>query len=320
MVLDAEVLRVGVIGGGGMGREHVVNLAARPDAEVVVVADVVAENAAAAAALADAEASVDPFAVARRSDVHAVVIASPDETHAGLAIAAIQSGHHVFCEKPVANTVEDARRVLEAEAVAGGSLVQVGFMRQYDPAHRQVFDALAGVGRLQHVRCVHRNTNDQWSRPLEVVLTQSLIHDVHTVRWLSGSEFRSVMTHVVSRRRPVDHLTVVGTLTDGTTATLEFVEAAYGYDVEIEVTAEDGMVICAQPGNPVVRQQQSAHRFVGDDWFGRFSEAYRLEMDDWVGGVFAGEVRGPSTSDGLAAQSVVAAAIRSAATGLPESV
>jgi len=314
------VLRVGVIGAGGMGREHVSNLVARPDVEVSVVADINVENAAAVAAIAGAHTSTDPLALVRSTTVDAVVIASPDETHAELTIAAIESGLHVFCEKPVASTVEDAQRVLEVEAAAGGPLVQVGFMRQYDPAHLQVFDALAAVGRLQHVRCVHRNTNDQWSRPLEVVLTQSLIHDVHTVRWLSGSEFVSVMTYVVGRRRPVDHLTVVGSLADGTTATLEFVEAAYGYDVEIEVTAEEGMVVCSQPGQPIVRQQHSLHRFVGDDWFGRFSEAYRLEIDDWVGGALAGEVRGPTTVDGVAAQRVVAAAIRSFRTGQPEPV
>ena len=303
-----------------MGREHVSNLAARPDVEVVVVADVIAESATVAAEIAGAAPSIDPLAAARSADVDAVVIASPDETHAELAIAAIESGHHVLCEKPVASTVEDAQRVLDAETSTGRSLVQVGFMRQYDPAHRQMYDALAGVGRIQHLRCVHRNTNDQWSRPLEVVLTQSVIHDVHTIRWLSGSEFSSVMTSVVGRRRPVEHLTVVGRLVDGTTATLEFVEATYGYDVEIEVTGEEGMVICSQPGQPIVRQERSAHRFVGDDWFGRFREAYRLEIADWVGGVMADEVRGPTTADGLAAQRVVAAAIRSAATGQPESV
>jgi myo-inositol 2-dehydrogenase/D-chiro-inositol 1-dehydrogenase len=109
-------------------------------------------------------------------------------------------------------------------------------------------------------------------------------------------------------------------MADGSTVTIEFVEATYGYDIDVEVTCEHGMVTAPQPAQPVVRFEGAGHQHIGDDWFGRFSEAYRAEAADWIAGVRAGEVRGPTSIDGLAAQRVVDAAIRSAASGQREMV
>jgi myo-inositol 2-dehydrogenase/D-chiro-inositol 1-dehydrogenase len=249
-----------------------------------------------------------------------VVIASPDDTHADLTIVAVERGRFVLCEKPLASVVVDAERVVAAEAVAGRPLVQVAFMRQYDPAHLQVRSVVSELGLVRHVRAVHRNTNHQLERPLDLVLSQSLIHDVHTARWLTGTEFSSITTQVVSGPQPVEHVVLLGVMADGSTVTIEFVEAAYGYDVEVEVTCERGMVAAPQPARPIVRSEGAAHQHVGNDWFGRFSEAYRLEVEDWIAGIRAGEVRGPTSVDGLVAQRVVDAAIRSAASGEREQI
>jgi myo-inositol 2-dehydrogenase/D-chiro-inositol 1-dehydrogenase len=313
-------IQIGVIGAGGMGREHIKNLAAIDGVEVVVVADVDASAALDAAGLCDAAASTDAAGVAADSRLDGVVIASPDQTHADLTIAAVEQDGFVLCEKPLASNVADAERVVAAEVAAGRPLVQVAFMRQFDPAHLQVRSAMTELGSVRHVRSVHRNTNHQWERPLELVFSQSLIHDVHTARWLTGTEFSSITTQVVSGQRPVEHVVLLGAMADGSTVTIEFVEATYGYDVEVEVTCEGGVVTASPPSQPVVRSEGAAHQHVGDDWFGRFSEAYRLEAEDWIAGIRADEVRGPTSIDGLAAQRVVDAAIRSAASGDREQV
>jgi len=312
--------RIGVIGAGGMGREHIKNLAAIDGVEVAVVADIDATAALDAAGLCDAAASTDAADVAADLRLDGVVIASPDDTHADLTIVAVERGRFVLCEKPLASVVVDAERVVAAEAAAGRPLVQVAFMRQYDPAHLQVRSVVSELGLVRHVRAVHRNTNHQLERPLDLVLSQSLIHDVHTARWLTGTEFSSITTQVVSGPQPVEHVVLLGVMADGSTVTIEFVEAAYGYDVEVEVTCERGMVAAPQPARPIVRSDGAAHQHVGNDWFGRFSEAYRLEVEDWIAGIRAGEVRGPTSVDGLVAQRVVDAAIRSAASGEREQI
>ncbi len=313
-------LRVGVIGTGGMGREHIANLSALDGVDVVVVADIDESAATSAASISGAEASTDPSSVVLDTALDAVVIASPDDTHAELAIAAVECGKHVLCEKPLASTAADAERVVAAERAAGGALVQVGFMRQFDPAHLQLRAAMADLGSLRHLRSAHRNTNHQWERPLELVFSQSLIHDVHTARWLSGAEFTSVVAQVVSGPRPVEHVVVLGTMSNGPTVTIEFVEATYGYDIEVEATCEHGVAAAAQPAQPTVKSGGAKHRHIGADWFGRFADAYRAEAADWVAGVRAGGVFGPTSADGLAAQRVVDAAIRSASSGRREVV
>lgn len=313
-------LRVGVIGAGGMGREHVANLSAIDGVDIVVVADVVADAAAAAASSVGAEVSTDPLQVAARPDLDALVIASPDDTHAELTLAAIAAHTPTLCEKPLAGTVSDAERVAAAESAAGGSLVQVGFMRQYDHAHLQVRDAVADLGAIHHIRSAHRNTNHHWQRGLDVVLTQSVIHDVHTARWISNAEFVSVVTQVVRSAERIEHVVVLGEMDSGSTVTMEFVEATYGYDIDVEVSARGGVVNIAQPPQPVIRRDGAAHRYIGADWFGRFRTAYRLEVQNWIQGVLIGQVHGPTTGDGLAAQRVVAAALRSAASGQREPV
>jgi myo-inositol 2-dehydrogenase/D-chiro-inositol 1-dehydrogenase len=313
-------IRVGVIGAGGMGREHIKNLAAIDGVEVAVIADVDATAAFDAAGLCDAAASTNAAGVAADSRLDGVVIASPDHTHADLTIVAVERGGFVLCEKPLASDVADAERVVAAEVAGGRPLVQVAFMRQYDPAHLQVRAAANELGPVRHVRSAHRNTNHQWERPLDLVFSQSLIHDVHTARWLTGTEFSSITAQVVSGPRPVEHVVLLGAMADGSTVTIEFVEASYGYDVDVEVTCERGVVTAPQPAQPVVRVEGGGHQHIGDDWFGRFGEAYRLEAQDWIAGIRAGEVRGPTAMDGLAAQRVVDAAIRSAASGEREQV
>ena len=313
-------LRVGVIGAGGMGREHIANLSAVAGVEIAVVADVVADAAVAAAATVGADVSVDAVGVAARDDLDALVIASPDDTHAELALAAIAAGTPTLCEKPLAATVPDAERVVAAEAATGRSLVQLGFMRPYDAAHVQVRDAVAELGELLHIRSAHRNTNHAWQRSLDVVCTQSLIHDVHTARWMSGAEFVSVVTQVVRSVERIEHVVVLGAMDDGSTVTMEFVEATYGYDIDLEVSSRHGVVSIAQPPQPTVRRDGAGHVHIGDDWFGRFRDAYRVEIETWVAGVRNDVVDGPTTHDGLAAQRVVAAALRSAETGQREQV
>ncbi len=308
-------LRIGVIGAGGMGREHIRNLSALEDVEVAVVADAVEAAAVAGAQIAGAKSTIDSIAVATQEGLDAVVIASPDDTHAELTIAAIRAGKKVLCEKPLAVTVEDALAVVHAEQAAGQPMVQVGLMRVYDPAHQQVQSAMLELGPLHHLRLVHRNTNFDWERPLDVVFSQSLIHDIHTARWLSGSEFVTVVAQVVRTGARINYVNLLGQLQNGATVTVEFAEATYGYDVEIEATCEEGMAIAAQPAHPVVRRDGASHRHIGDDWFGRFTEAYRIEAAEWTAGVRVAQVRGPGSADGLAAQRVVAAAIESAESG-----
>src|SRR4051812_40052430 len=129
--------RIGVIGAGLMGLTHVRLLrGAVAGAEVVAVSDALPEAAERAAAEAGIDTlHADALDLIGDERVEAVVVASPAGTHEAFAVACIEAGKPVLCEKPLAETVEACRRVLDAEVAAGRRLVQVGFMRRFDPGY-----------------------------------------------------------------------------------------------------------------------------------------------------------------------------------------
>ena len=137
-------LRIGVIGTGGMGGRHARNFARYVGAaDLVAIMDVDKARAAEVAkSCGGAAVFDDALALINDPSVNALVIASPDPTHADLAIACIQAGKPVLCEKPLGVNLEDAERVLRAEVAGGKRLVQVGLMRMFDPQHMALKQAI----------------------------------------------------------------------------------------------------------------------------------------------------------------------------------
>ena len=71
-------------------------------------------------------------------DIDAVVVTTLDPFHEQYVMAAIKAGKYVFCEKPLAPEADACKRIVEAEMATGKQLVQVGFMRRYDPGYGQL--------------------------------------------------------------------------------------------------------------------------------------------------------------------------------------
>ncbi|MEM7324134.1 MAG: Gfo/Idh/MocA family oxidoreductase [Actinomycetota bacterium] len=308
-VPDGSVIRVGVIGCGGMGGWHADNLDRQPGVSVTACADVVPAAAEAVAQRLGAEVR-DGDALAAADDVDAILIASSDASHARYAVAAIARRTPCFVEKPLGETLEQADRILDAEVAAGRRLARVGFMRELDPAHQQVVEQLADLGPITRIRSVHRNV-DPARRTVEVLFAQSLIHDIHTIRRLSGEEVASVRGHVVTRSDGFRDVLMVCVLESGALGLVDFEDQAFAYEVQVEVTAERGMVATVPHPRAVVRRDGEESLPVGADWFSRFEEAYRLEIEEWVAGLRTGTPTGPSVWDGYAAQVVADAAMTS---------
>ena len=299
-----------------MGRFHADTLAALPGVRVAAIADPYPHPDLAAHESAGTEISTDAAACAA-AGWDGVVIASPDETHSELTLAALAAGSRVLCEKPLSHDLPGARAVIDAEVELGERRVQVGFMREVDPAHAAMAEQLAGLGDLQYLRCTHRNTNAD-ARPPATVLVQSLIHDIHTVRWLAG-EVVDVDARAVPRPGGLLHVLLVLRLASGATATVEFSDNTYAYEVEVEATSANGMVMTSAPQRPRLRIDGDHRTPIGDDWFGWFADAYRIQDRLWVASLDGAAV-GPTAVDGLAAQLVAEAALASIDQGQPVAV
>ncbi len=315
-----EPVRVGVVGVGGMGTFHARTLADLAGVEVAVVADPFAPNVERLVAELGCAGSADPTAVAGDPGLDAIVIASPDETHPELAIAALEAGLWVLCEKPLATNLVDARRVVDAEVALGARRLQMGFMREYDPAHVQLCEAVAEMGRLDAWRSVHRNCNDA-PRPLSLIVGQSLVHDFHSVHFLTGA--RIVEVHGFGGRPLGDsfrHVTAVCRTEHDLQAIVEFDDCGFAYEVLVDVLGEHGDAATGAPLRAVRRRNGAVETVIGPDWFAYFADAYRAQDAAWVASIRAGAATGPTAWDGVLAQAVVDATLESLATGVTTAV
>ncbi len=315
-----ETVRIGVVGVGGMGSFHARTLAGLAHVDVVAVADPYEPNALSVAAELGARALFDPMELAQSTDLDGIVVASPDATHADLTIAAIAKGTHVLCEKPLATNVADARRVADAEVALGQRLVQLAFMREYDPAHLQLMAELPAIGEIHYVRTVHRNSNE-FPRPLEQIVGQSMVHDIHSVRFLTGQEIVSVMAFgSAACGSSFQHVMAVCELSSGIHATIEFDDHGYAYDVSVEMLGAGGDALTGLPSRAVTRRNGAVNTFIGPDWFAWFADAYRLQDAAWIESIRAGSTVGPSVWDGVVSQLVIDAIMTSLHTRLPVDV
>jgi predicted dehydrogenase len=318
-------VRVGVVGTGIMGADHSNTLHRHVSgAAVTMVADLdLARAREVAAALPDVRATDDGFALIGDPTVDAVVVASADSTHADLAVAAVQAGKPVMCEKPLAPTLPECRRVVEAELAAVGAggppLVSVGFMRRFDPGYLELRSALeAGAcGTPLLVHCVSRGVASGPGSTSESSVIGSAVHELDTVPWLLDAPVVEVSWHAPRSTAVVpdmqDPQLLLLRTADGALTTVEvFLNARYGYDIRCEVVGDRGTLALTDPARVVADADRRRATGYPADWRPRFADAYRLELQAWVDAVAAGRPPPLATArDGLIAGAVADAVITS---------
>ncbi|MFO1541098.1 MAG: Gfo/Idh/MocA family oxidoreductase [Chloroflexota bacterium] len=321
----ADRVRIGVIGVGMIGELHARFVAQRiGEAELVAVADAdTARAAAVAGALGGATVHADGPALIADPHVAAVLIASPDGTHADLTRACLAAGKPVLCEKPLATSVAAAWEVVTAERATGRRLIQLGFMREFDPPHAAVRAAVAAdrLGDVVLVRSVHVNRDRGGRQPTYAeTIVNSIIHDIHSARFLSGREIVEVdarsVPYAPDAPETCRFLTISCTLDDGSLALLDVnCESGYGYRVWAEVVGTRASATTADPAPAILAADGVLGSAVPPGFRERFEEAYFLQDAAWVRSLVTGVPVGPSAWDGYAALAVADAAIASVREG-----
>ena len=316
-------IRVGLIGAGVMGADHARTLATQiSGATLQVVCDADAARAKAVAAeWGVANTAADPLAVIKRPDVDAVLIASPDATHGELTMAAIKAGKPVLCEKPLAPASAECLRVIDAEVRGGKRLVQVGFMRRFDPSYADMKAVLQSgtVGQPLMFHCFHRNVSaPPWFTSI-MAITNSAPHEFDIARWLLEADYKSISVFRPSgvvAEKPGAPVFMVAETTKGQLVNIEINNnAAYGYDVRGELVGEKGTVSLGSPaGSEISLNGLQAARYP-EDWRPRFAEAYRLQLQAWIKSIETGKPAGASAWDGYAAALVAEAGVAALARG-----
>lgn len=153
-------IRIGVIGCGGQGTGHVGDLvkrSAEENIEVVAISDVYQRRVTRAKNIAKCEGYLDYRKLLERSDIDAVLIATPDHWHGKISIDAMDSGKHVYCEKPLTHTVEQAIAVRNAVRKYK-KVLQVGPNATAEDGYWQANKAVQD-GRIGKVTWAHGSYN-----------------------------------------------------------------------------------------------------------------------------------------------------------------
>lgn len=324
-----ELLQVGVIGTGAIGRTHIERMTNQiTGVKVVAVSDLDQETAGKVAEKYNAKCYEEGEDVINDPDVQAVVVASWDPTHEKYVLAAIKAGKYVLCEKPLAETTESCRRIVDAEMAVGRHLVQVGFMRRFDVGYCSMKAELdsGNYGAPLMVHCVHRNATSNSQYETKVNVTGTAIHEIDVMRWLLGEDIISakiiqprVSRYVANGQK--DPQIIMLQTRSGVIIDIEtFMHCQYGYDVQCEVVGEDGTLRLPDPAQIAVRHKGKCSFDILKDWRYRFADAYNTEFQSWVDYTKQGMVGGPTAWDGYAAIAVSDACLKSRETGTDEAV
>jgi predicted dehydrogenase len=287
---SAPPLRIGLVGHGFMGRMHslawqtvgrAIDVPLRPELTAIAGRD--GQAAARAARAGGWQSSTDDWrALIERDDIDLVDITTPGGLHAEITLAALAAGKHVLCEKPLANTLAEARAMTDAaeEAAARGVLSMVGFNYRRTPALALARDLVAAgrLGRIRHIRALYLQ---DWIVDPEFPLVWRLrkedagsgalgdlgAHLIDLAHFLTGSRLTglSALTRTFVEERPLaasasglsgaagtergrvtvdDAAVFFGTCEDGAIATFEATRFAPGRKnaMRIEVNGSDGSV------------------------------------------------------------------------------
>lgn len=327
MTFHLKPVRVGLIGAGRMGSFHAENLAWRvPGAILAAVAD---PQPGAADALTNklgvAKAYSDLHALLQDPEIEAVAIAAPARTHAEWVIAAAKAGKHVFCEKPMAVTLDEADRAIAA-AKDAGVVLQVGFNRRFDSGFAAAIAAVkAGEnGTTQLSRSLTRDPglHDPSRIPQWTIFLETLIHDFDTLLHFNpGAKPVEVYALADALVRPdfkdkglLDTSVVTIRFDNGAIATAEAnFQAVYGYDVRGEVFGSKGMLQAGHiNANHCVRYHQdgiaiATSRMDSD----LLREAYVTEMAEFARCIRSGETPRATGEDARNALEIALACIDS---------
>jgi predicted dehydrogenase len=317
-----------VIGAGRAGMIHAVSFRTRvPDAQLVAVADPFEE--AARKACNELELSkyyLDYRDALQDKDIDAVVIVTPTVYHREIAVAAANAGKHILCEKPMAMNENECDEMIE-NARKNKVKFQMAFMRRFDESFMQAKD-IVDSGEIGDVVMVRSNTRgpsvpQKWMYDIDKSngpLAEVNSHDIDTLRWFTGSEFKSVYAIGGNYRSPealpdypdfYDNVILNAVFENGMQGSIDGAQGvAYGYDARVEILGVKGCIFLGQVHEKTIAvcsKEKGMVRPIMNSWRYLFREAYLAEDIHFIDCILNGKEPRVTGIDGKMAVKVVKA-------------
>jgi len=319
-------LQVGVIGVGMIGQDHIRRFTnTLAGASIIAVSDVDAKQAEKVGAAINANTYTTGEELIAAKEVEAVIVASWGPTHARYVLACIAAGKPCFCEKPLAETVEDCEAVLDAETKHGTRLVQLGFMRRFDAQYQAMKETIQSgqIGAPLIFQGGHRNPSVPGYYTANNALTDTAVHDIDIARYLLDDEPAAITVKAPRKNSRgnglADPLLTLIEMRSGALVAIETsVNIGYAYDIRGEVIGESGVVTLAETNPVVVKTNGGFFGRVPADWRERFGDAFTAEFRAWIAAAQIGGAAGPSAWDGYVATVTSGSGVKAIASGRRE--
>lgn len=329
-------IRLAVLGLGRLGTIHAENLSDHTNGvQLVCVVDPFGDRAQQVAKELGVEQwEKDPNKIFEDPTIDGVVIATPTSTHAEMVKLAAQSKKHIFVEKPITQTLEEATEVIQV-IKENNVLCQVGFMRRFHPDFVEAKKRIdAGeIGKPIYFKGFTRdNPPDKYDiSPSSEFLKRSggifldlAIHDYDIARHLMGSDVTSilaagrvVMNPFMAAYGDVDQAITYMEFDSGATGDIESSRTSpYGFDIGCEVIGTEAAIQI-----PSIRQKKatilntSGKSEPGPIFPPSMTASYRLEIDEFIKSIKESQQSACGEEDGKAALELAVAATESYKTG-----
>ena len=323
-------LNVGIIGLGRIGWLHAEHLAGAIRGARLVAAAVDPEHRRRLEDEGNAPCPLvaDVAALVGDPRIDAIVIASSSNAHHEHLALAAGAGKAIFCEKPLADSVERAMQAAEVVRQAGVPF-QVGFQRRFDPGYARARDLVA-AGAIGAPEMFRGLTCDRIP-PVDYLRTSGGlfwdlgIHDFDAARFLMADDVVAVQATgailvepALAEFEDVDHGIVTLRFGRGGLGVVQNAwRAPYGYDIRAEIHGTLGKIVTEvdEEVPASLYDQRGAVTARHVQFVERFREAYRLELQAFVDAVLAGRAPSPGVEDAIQGILIADAATRSQRTG-----
>jgi myo-inositol 2-dehydrogenase/D-chiro-inositol 1-dehydrogenase len=327
----ASEIGLGLIGAGAIGRVHAKNIQTGiKGARLAAVADV--DQKAANAVAGDANVFSDYHEMIKDESVDGIIVCTPPFLKMDITKAAAEAGKAVFCEKPIAVTLEDADKMVGLVKGAGLKF-QVGYQRRFDPSYIKARSAMES-GELGKLLLLKEHNRDPpgpilgWSTiPSKSggIFLDTTSHDFDAVRWLSGSEVERVYAEGAAqvydelrKNGDFDTTTVVMKLASGALAYVDSCyNTVYGFDARLEMLGTQAAVSVdiGERSFAHVKTKSGTSNEYFDGFASRWAQAYRDEIEDSAACLRTGKNVRVDINDGREALKIGLAARASIAEG-----
>lgn len=313
-------VKFGVVGIGNMGRMHIMNLQNRvSNAQVIAVCS----RTEAKVKAVQEEFNIpygytDYEEMLKNPEIDGIIIATGADTHKEQCIKACEAKKHIFCEKPLAKTVEDCKEIEKAVAQNSEKLFTIGFMRRFDPSYAQAMEKIRSgeIGKPIFFKGISMDPASVLDDHLEGVKNGIYVpwfiemgsHDTDLARWfLDGEPVGSLATgdayvcKELADYNDYDNGFSLTTFDNGTAAFIQVGRTHTCSHVESEIIGTHGTIrVNSIPRKNYVSQfvEKGFIEECQESFLERWSDAFYNEMKDFTQCIAENKMPGITAEDG----------------------